>query len=796
MEDNRLILLDGGMGTMLQSAGLPLGELPETWNITHPETVTAIQRRYAEAGSRVLFANTFGANRRKAASSGYTVEELVAAGIRCARAAAGENVQVALDIGPIGQLMEPLGPMSFDEAYDIFREVVRAGAAAGADKIIFETMSDLQELRAGVLAAKENCELPVWATMTFEASGRTFLGVTVPAMALTLQGLGVEAMGFNCSLGPAELLPLVRELRSWTALPLILKPNAGLPDPATGEYHLTPEEFARDMRAALPYGIRAVGGCCGTDPDFIRALQPLLSGSAQELVTLREGICSGRRTAELGRVRVVGERINPTGKKRLQQALREDDLDYVVSLAIQQQEAGADILDINVGLPGVDEREKMVQVIRAVQAAVDLPLQIDSSDPAAVEAGLRAACGKALVNSVNGRDEVLHAILPLCRKYGAAVVGLCLDEKGIPETWQERFNIAAHIVETAEQYGIPRSDIYIDCLTLTVSAQQAQAQETLKAILAVKQRLGVQTVLGVSNISFGMPERENITLSFLSQALMAGLDCPIVNPNLPSVRKAIAAFRVLKGEDEGGEEYIRLCQECPAPKPASAAAAGTAVPEAGNAGAAEGSVSPLMEAVLRGRGAEVVRLTEDMLKTRSEMDVINLHLIPALNEVGDRYEKQQLFLPQLLRSAQAASQGFEILKARMAERNQGEMSRGKIVVATVRGDIHDIGKNIVKAVLENYGYQVLDLGRDVPPEQIVETVLREGVRLVGLSALMTTTLPSMKETIRALREAGADCRIMVGGAVLTPEYAKEIGADYYGKDAKQCADIAKEVFGA
>ncbi len=796
MDDNCLILLDGGMGTMLQSAGLPLGELPETWNITHPETVTAIHRRYAEAGSRVLYTNTFGANRRKAASCGYSVEELIAAGIRCAKAAADENVQVALDIGPIGQLMEPLGPMSFDEAYDIFREIVRAGAAAGADRIIFETMSDLQELRAGVLAAKENCELPVWATMTFEASGRTFLGVTVPAMALTLQGLGVEAMGFNCSLGPAELLPLVRELRSWTTLPLILKPNAGLPDPATGEYHLTPEEFARDMRAALPYGIRAVGGCCGTDPAFIRALQPLLSGSAQELVTLREGICSGRRTAELGRVRVVGERINPTGKKRLQQALRENDLDYVVSLAIQQQEAGADILDINVGLPGVDEREKMVQVIRAVQAAVDLPLQIDSSDPAAVEAGLRAVCGKALVNSVNGSDGVLHAILPLCRKYGAAVVGLCLNEKGIPETWQERFGIAAHIVETAEQYGIPRTDIYIDCLTLTVSAQQAQAQETLKAILAVKQRLGVQTVLGVSNISFGMPERENITLSFLSQALMAGLDCPIVNPNLPSVRKAIAAFRVLKGEDEGGEEYIRLCQECPAPKPVSSAPAGTAAQETGEAGAGEASASPLTEAVLRGRGAEVVRLTEKMLKTVSGMDLINLHLIPALNEVGDRYEKQQLFLPQLLRSAQAASQGFEILKARMAEEHQGGMSRGKIVLATVQGDIHDIGKNIVKAVLENYGYQVLDLGRDVPPERIVETVLREGVRLVGLSALMTTTLPSMKETIRALREAGADCRVMVGGAVLTPEYAKEIGADYYGKDAKQCADIAKEVFGA
>ena len=795
MDDNRLILLDGGMGTMLQQAGLPLGELPESWNITHPEIVTGIHRRYAEAGSQVLYANTFGANRRKAASSGYTVEELVTAGVRCAKEAAGGRAQVALDVGPIGQLMEPLGPMSFEEAYEIFREIVTAGAAAGADRIVFETMSDLQELRAGILAAKENCGLPVWATMTFEASGRTFLGTTVSAMALTLQGLGVEALGFNCSLGPAELLPLVRELRSWTALPLILKPNAGLPDPATGAYGMTPEDFADQLREALPYGVKAIGGCCGTNPDFICRLQPLLSGCAQRVTDLREGICSGRRTAELGRVRVVGERINPTGKKRLQQALRENDLDYIVSLAIQQQEAGADVLDINVGLPGVDEKEKMVQVIRAVQAAVDLPLQIDSADPAAVEAGLRACCGKALVNSVNGRQEVLDAILPLCKKYGAAVVGLCLDEKGIPETWQERLNIAARIAEAADRYGIPRSDLYIDCLTLTVSAQQAQAQETLKALLAVKQRLGVQTTLGVSNISFGMPERENITLSFLSQALMAGLDCPIVNPNQPAIRKAIAAFRVLKGEDEGGEEYIRICQECPAPQvPAAGAAAQT--PAAGPAASPEKGGSPLLEAVLRGQGAEVVRLTEEALQTRSEMEIIENQLIPALNEVGDRYEKQRLFLPQLLRSAQAASQGFEILKARLASRQEGQLSRGKILVATVQGDIHDIGKNIVKVVLENYGYQVLDLGRDVPPEKIVETVRREGIRLVGLSALMTTTLPSMEKTIRALRESGADCKVMVGGAVLTPEYAREIGADYYGRDAKQSADIAKEVFGA
>jgi len=775
---------------MLQAAGLPLGELPETWNVTHPEKVISVQRGYAEAGSRILYANTFGANRHKIAASGYSVRELVSAGVRCAREAAGPERKVALDVGPIGQLMRPLGPLSFEEAYDTFREILIAGEEAGADLAAFETFSDLQEVRAGVLAAKENTRLPVWVTMTFEASGRTFLGVTVPAMALTLTGLGVDALGFNCSLGPEELLPMVRELRAWTPLPLILKPNAGLPDPATGEYRLTPEAFAAKAVEALPLGVRMLGGCCGTTPAFISALRDRMPSSpvAQQLIDARGGVCSARQAVGEGRLRVIGERINPTGKKRLQQALRENDLDYIVSLGIQQQEAGADILDVNVGLPGIDEKEMMVRVIEALQAAVDLPLQIDSSDPEVIEAGLRAVCGKALVNSVNGKEETLEAVLPLCRKYGAAVVGLCLDESGIPETWQGRVAIAERIVAAAERYGIPRQDVYIDCLSLTVSAQQEQARQTLMALMAVK-RLGVQTILGVSNISFGMPERENITVSFLTQAMTAGLDCPIVNPNQPAIRKAIAAFRVLSGEDAGGEKYIRLCAELPAAAPAaSREAAAPAVTGSRTASSA------LEDAVLSGQGAEVVRLTESELESRMEMEIIEERLIPALNRVGEAYERQEIFLPQLLRAAQAASQGFEVLKSRLAGRRGEGLSRGKILVATVQGDIHDIGKNIVRVVLENYGYTVLDLGRDVPPEQIVETVLREKIRLVGLSALMTTTLPSMEKTIRALREAGADCRIMAGGAVLTPEYARQIGADYYAKDAKQAADIAAEVF--
>lgn len=787
--DNELILLDGGMGTMLQAAGLPLGEMPEKWNITHPEKVTDIHRRYTEAGSQVIYANTFGANRYKTAGSGYSVEELVSAGIRCAREAAGEGRRVALDIGPIGQLMAPLGPLSFDDAYETFLEMLVTGERAGADLVIFETMSDLQEVRAGVLAAREHTKLPVWATMTFETSGRTFLGTTVPAMALTLTGLGVDALGFNCSLGPQELIPLVRELRAWTALPLILKPNAGLPDPSTGEYHLTPEAFACQIREALSLGVQMAGGCCGTTPEFIREMRDhLLSAPAgQELIEARGGVCSGRQVAENGKLRVIGERINPTGKKRLQQALRENDMDYVAALALQQQEAGADILDLNAGLPGIDEKQMMVRMVETVQAAVDLPLQIDSSDPEVIEAGLRAACGKALVNSVNGKDETLQTILPLCKKYGAAVVGLCMDEHGIPETWRERVAIAQKIIEAAERCGISRQDIYIDCLTLTVSAQQSQARETLQALMAVK-RMGVHTILGVSNISFGMPERETITVSFLTQALLAGLDCPIVNPNQAAIRKALAAFQVLNNQDEGGEKYIRLCAELPAAQPTQTAARPAEQNGRHEASGIEG-------AVLRGQGGEVERLTKEALASMSEMEIIEQQMIPALNKVGEAYEKQEIFLPQLLRAAQAASQGFEVIRGRLAQRSGESLSRGKIIVATVQGDIHDIGKNIVKAVLENYGYTVLDLGRDVAPESIVEAAVREKVRLVGLSALMTTTLPSMEKTIRALRKAGAPCKIMVGGAVLTPEYAREIGADYYARDAKQSADIAGEVFG-
>ena len=516
MADKKMLILDGAMGTMLQAAGLPAGQLPELWNLTHPETVAAIHRRYVEAGSRVLYTNTFGANRLKAAGCGHSPAELVTGAVRCAReAAAGRDVKVALDIGPIGRLLEPLGDLSFDEAYELFKELIVAGENAGADLVVIETMSDLYEVKAAVLAAKENSRLPVWVTMTFEATGRSFLGVTVSSMALTLTGLGADALGFNCSLGPQELMPLVRELREWTDLPIILKPNAGLPDPASGEYGITPAEFAAAMEEAPGLGVSMIGGCCGTTPDFIRALREGFEGLAPAVPfpPKRSGVCSSVNTAESDGVRVIGERINPTGKKRFQQALREHDLDYIVRQAIEQQDAGADILDVNVGLPGMDEAALMRDVVRAVQEAVDLPLQIDSADPAAIEAGLRVYNGKAIVNSVNGKKEVLDSILPLCKKYGAAVVGLCMDENGIPPDWQGRVKIARRIMDAALACGIPKSDILIDCLTLTVSAQQDQAVQTLQALRYIRETLGLKTVLGVSNISFGLPSRETITAS-------------------------------------------------------------------------------------------------------------------------------------------------------------------------------------------------------------------------------------------------------------------------------------------
>lgn len=777
-----LILLDGAMGTMLQAAGLGLGERPELFGLEHPEVVEGVHRAYLEAGSRVLYANTFGANAHKLSGTGYTVEEVIAANVSTARRVAGDRAKVALDVGPIGELLEPLGTLSFEEAYEIYGQMVRAGEAAGADLVAFETMTDLAEVRAAVLAAREQSEkrLPIWVTMSFEATGRTFTGTTVACMACTLSALGVDAMGINCSLGPKEILPLIREMGEWTAKPLIVKPNAGLPDPATGQYDMDAAEFARQMEAFTALGVHILGGCCGTTPAFIRALAGLEPAEPAERPAPRQGVCSASHMTELSGVRVIGERINPTGKKRFQQALRERDFNYIMERAIEQAEAGADILDINVGLPGIDEPEMMTQVVRAVQSVVDLPLQIDSSDPAAIEAGLRACTGRAIVNSVNAEPENLRRILPLVRKYGAAVVGLTMDKGGIPQSAGERLELARRIVQTALSYGIPKRDVLIDCLTLTISAQQDQAMETLKAVRAVHEQMGLHCVLGVSNISFGLPQRGHVTVSFLTQAMACGLDLPIVNPNQREVMDAVAAFRAISGEDADCGSYIaRFAQQAEEPKPS-----GT-----------PGGEMTVQDAILKGLKQETANLTARLLETMDELDVINQKLIPALDVVGERYEKQIIFLPQLINAANAACAGFDLIRDRIAARGGESVSKGKILLATVEGDIHDIGKNIVRVVLENYGYQVLDLGRDVPVQRVVEAAVAQDIRLVGLSALMTTTVESMRRTIAALRESGHPCKVFVGGAVLTPDYAREIGADYYAKDAKASADIAKEVLG-
>ena len=772
------IILDGGMGTMLQARGLKPGDHPEIYGMEHPEIVEEIHRKYIEAGSNVIYANTFEANGHKLKGTGHTPAEVITANIRTARRVAGDSVKVALDVGPIGELMEPLGTLTFEEAYQVYKEMVIAGEKAGADLVVFETQTDLQEVRAGVFAARENTDLPVWTTMSFEESGRTFSGTTVASMACTLDALGVDAMGVNCSLGPRQLIPIIEEMITWTDRPIIVKPNAGLPDPATGAYSIGPEEFAQQMRPYSELGVSIMGGCCGTDPEFIRNLSEVIPAPAERKGNKRHGVCAAGHMTELKGIRVIGERINPTGKKRFQQALREHDLDYIIERAIEQADAGADILDINVGLPGIDEPAMMREVVTAVQGMVSLPLQIDSSNIEAIEAGLRACNGRAIVNSVNGDEEKLKTILPIVHKYGAAVVGLTLDENGIPQTAEERVAIARRIIDAAVEIGIPKEDVLVDCLTLTISAQQEQAVETLKAIRQIHDRLGLHCVLGVSNISFGLPERIHVTENFLVQAMTCGLDLPIVNPNQKEIMDAIASFKALSGEDPSCENYIaRFSQAEEAPKDPG-------IP----------SEMTIEKAILKGLKKETRELTRIQLETRPEMEVINEVLIPALDLVGEKYEKQEIFLPQLINSANAACEGFDLIKTEIAKRGGDSVSKGKIILATVQGDIHDIGKNIVKVVLENYGFQVMDLGKDVPPRTVVETAVREDIRLIGLSALMTTTVSAMKETIELLRQSGHECAVMVGGAVLTEDYAREIGADYYARDAKASADIAKEFF--
>jgi 5-methyltetrahydrofolate--homocysteine methyltransferase len=820
------IVLDGGMGTQLQAMGMELGGIPELLNLTNPEMITKIHSGYVAAGADLVYANTFGANRKKMARTGKSVDELIKAAIVNAKKSGASYV--ALDIGPIGALLEPLGDLSFEEAYDIFKEQVIAGSKA--DVIVIETMTDLYEAKAAVLAAKENSDKPVIVTMSFESSGRTFTGTDAVSMATTLEGLGVDAIGLNCSLGPAALAPIIKTLSESTTLPLVFKPNAGLPDPLTGKYDVLPDEFAAAISEVLPLGVKMVGGCCGSTPDYIMKVaiavdnfrkQIAENGLAKMMVERKEpevAVCSSRKAVVLDMPRVIGERINPTGKKRFQEALKKGDMDYVLNQAIQQVEAGADILDVNVGVPGIDEKETMVKVIKAIQSVVDVPLQIDSSNPSVIEAALRIYNGKPIVNSVNGDESSIKSVLPLVAKYGASVVGLTLDKTGIQKTAQARYYIAERIYRSAIEAGIKPKNVFIDCLTMTASTEQDAVMATLEAMQRVRHELGLKTVLGVSNISFGLPFREQVTTTFLTMALCYGLTLPIINPNIEPIMGAVRSFRLLGNYDKNSTEYIEAYGEyVPELKRAkdevaklrslaSGDLADVTEESSGNA-SKEGNVwegrakaafgkegEALFRAVVKGLKDEGVVLTSDCLKKGEALEIVNEVLIPALDFIGSKFEKGTLFLPQLILSASVVQASSETIKTHLAKSGSEQVDQGKVVLATVKGDIHDIGKNLVKVLLENYGFTVIDLGKDVPPEKVVEAARKEDVRLVGLSALMTTTLVSMKETVEQLKEAGLNCKTVVGGAVLTPEYAQEIGADYYAKDALETCNIAREVY--
>ena len=799
-KQSNTILLDGGMGTMLQAAGLKLGARPEELNITDPALIEGIHGQYAAAGSRIVNANTFGASAHKLAGSAYTLEQVIAAGIaNCKRACAPYGALTALDVGPLGELLEPSGTLAFEDAVAEYARIVKAGEAAGADLIFFETYTDLYELKAALLAAKENTHLPILASMSFEAGGRTFTGCTVESFAATARGLGADAVGINCSLGPKEIFPMAKRLAEAVPgnFPVFVKPNAGLPRADGSGYDITPQLFALQMKPYRELHLFAAGGCCGTTPEFIKLLNGTFAGCTPGRPAHRmpSVLCTPVDTVTVDGITVVGERINPTGKKRFQQALREGDMNYVLEQAVSQAEAGAQVLDVNVGAPGVDEPVLMEQVVKALQSVTSLPLQLDSSNVEALARGLRVYNGKPIVNSTNGEPEKLAAILPLCKKYGAAIVGLAIDEKGIQPKAADRVAIARRITEAALAAGIPREDIYIDCLTLTASAQQEDVLATVQALEACKKELGVRTVLGVSNISFGLPCRTYLNTTFLTMAMYAGLDLAIMNPSSEEMMAAVYAYNVLTNRDRQSTKYIeRFADRVPA---STALAQAAKAAPAASAAEAEltGPYAALMKAVEKGLKGDAAAHTRALLAEKQPLEVVDEALIPALDIVGGKYEKGTLFLPQLLQAASAAQSAFEEIKTAIAQKGEGSASKGRIVLATVKGDVHDIGKNIVRVILENYGFEVLDLGRDVPVETVVDTVREKDVHLVGLSALMTTTLKSMEETIAALHAAQLDCKIMVGGAVLTPEYAEKIGADWYAKDAKRSADIAKEFFG-
>ncbi|SDK60894.1 homocysteine S-methyltransferase family protein [Halanaerobium congolense] len=790
-----VILFDGAMGTVLQQRGLKAGDVPEKLNIEKSKEIVEIHKSYLKAGAEILTTNTFGANALKMEEIDYSVEEVISAAVENARRAvveSGIEAAVALDMGPLGELLEPMGSLTFDEAYNLYQQQVLVGVEAGADLIHIETIADLYEARAAVLAAKENSNLPVFCTLTFEEDGRTFTGGSIRSMISVLEGLGVDGIGLNCSLGPEKLEPLVEEVLQYSKLPVILQANAGLPVMENGEtvFKISPAEYFKPLARLYEKGLAVIGGCCGTNEEFISLIaENLKNKKVKEREVIKESlVCSPSQSVDLAGVNVVGERINPTGKAAFKDALRNGDLDYILKVAVEEVDAGANILDVNIGLPDIDEKEIMVRLIKELQGILDVPLQIDSSDPEVIEAALRYYNGTAIVNSVNGEAEVLEKTLPAVKKYGAAVIGLTMDDDGIPDTAAGRFKIAERIVDKAAEYGISRDKIIIDCLTLTASAQQAGVKETLKAIKMVKKRLGVTTTLGVSNVSFGLPARPVLNRTFLSIALYQGLNLPIIDPNDNEMMAAVKAAAVLNNIDQGAADYIEYMAETEN-KSGSANSANSAK-EIKN----ESEEKDLQSVIIKGLKSEAARLTEAVLKEKKAIEVVNEYLIPALDIVGERYEKGEIFLPQLVQSAETVKEAFAVLKAEMARTGGRDISKGKIIMATVKGDVHDIGKNIVKTVLENYGYQIIDLGKNVNIKEIVSTVKVNKIKLLGLSALMTTTVKNMEKTIKKVREICPETKIMVGGAVLTADYADMIEADFYARDAKEAAEIAKQIF--
>ena len=804
-----LLFFDGGMGTLLQERGLAPGELPETWNIARPQVIREIHRSYVEAGSDIVLTNTFGANALKFHAEGCSLEQTVKAAVRLVKEAAEEadaaaaetscadndkrTVYTALDIGPTGKLLKPMGDLDFEEAYEAFKEVMVWGEEAGADLIHIETMSDTYELKAAVLAAKENTSLPVFATAIFDERRKLLTGADVPAVIALLEGLHVDALGINCGMGPEQMMPVLEEYVKYSSLPIIVKPNAGLPKQRDGQtyYDISPDEFAGYMEKIVSMGACVIGGCCGTTPGHIKAMADRCGKMQVVPPTEKEYtvVSSYGQSVFLGEgSKIIGERINPTGKKKFKQALKEHDLEYILREGITQQDNGAHILDVNVGLPDIDEPAMMKETVQELQSVVNLPLQIDTVDADAMEAALRIYNGKAMVNSVSGKQESMDKVFPLIRKYGGVVIGLTLDEDGIPADAEGRVRIARRIIDEAAKYGIRKKDIVIDALAMTISSEPDGAKVTLETLRRLKDEVGVNTVLGVSNISFGLPSRPVINAAFYTMAMMNGLSAGIINPSSEDMMKAWYAYHALMGLDTNCERYIGRYSSTQSSGGRSGAAG------ASPSGLGQKSTLSLRESIEKGLKEDASLITTHLSEEQDPLEIINTELIPALNHVGDGFEKGTVFLPQLLMSAEAAKSAFAVLKDKMDKSGKVQDKIGTIVLATVKGDIHDIGKNIVKVLLENYSFDVIDLGKDVPPEKIVETVLGKDIRLVGLSALMTTTVGSMEETIRQLREKAPGCRVMVGGAVLNQEYADMIGADFYGKDAMQSVRYAQKLF--